>query len=522
MDDHPVCPESMMQRILTMLTHNENKNRFALLALSVFSFTVMAYGYRYLSTAFCGDAALISQQGEELYQVSLGRFLQPVYWQIRGHIIAPFLVGLFSTAFNVLSCWLISRILQIRRTISLILLGGLVSVNEVFTVSNITYLPWTDVYSLSLLLMCAGVYCFFRFRFGFLASTVLFTAGLALYQSYLSAASTLFILAFLVRLLSGTKPREIWMQGLLAVGVLAASLFLYKFALAAVLDLMHIEASWEYNGVARVNDLTPEKFLSLLPSAYTMPLLFHFSPGGRQVIYSHYALIPRPVNWLLLILCAFLLLRRLRGMKPGGILTAGFLILVLPFSMNFIMIIASGTVNGLMIYAYFLPYLFPLMLWDHDETPRLLTLSAVSLPVLCLVLLINIWCANTLTLKRDLEFQSTLSIMSRVLERAEDLEGYVPGETPVLIDGILNATRMTMERKGYETIRQMQGAWYTVSAAYESAMNWYLMHILGERMNLVPYRQRQKVLDTLDVSALEAYPSEKCVRIIDGYLVLKI
>ena len=312
------------------------------------------------------------------------------------------------------------------------------------------------------------------------------------------------------------------MQGLLAVGVLAASLFLYKFALAAVLDLMHIEASWEYNGVARVNDLTPEKFLSLLPSAYTMPLLFHFSPGGRQVIYSHYALIPRPVNWLLLILCAFLLLRRLRGMKPGGILTAGFLILVLPFSMNFIMIIASGTVNGLMIYAYFLPYLFPLMLWDHDETPRLLTLSAVSLPVLCLVLLINIWCANTLTLKRDLEFQSTLSIMSRVLERAEDLEGYVPGETPVLIDGILNATRMTMERKGYETIRQMQGAWYTVSAAYESAMNWYLMHILGERMNLVPYRQRQKVLDTLDVSALEAYPSEKCVRIIDGYLVLKI
>ena len=52
------------------------------------TFSLLAHGYRFLSLSFSGDAMLLSQVSEEAYQISLGRFLQPVYWQIRGYITA--------------------------------------------------------------------------------------------------------------------------------------------------------------------------------------------------------------------------------------------------------------------------------------------------------------------------------------------------------------------------------------------------------------------------------------------------
>ena len=63
----------------------------------VFSF--LAYGYRFFSAGFGGDAALVSLSGQAAYQASLGRFLQPVYWLIRGSLVVPSVVGLFTTVF---------------------------------------------------------------------------------------------------------------------------------------------------------------------------------------------------------------------------------------------------------------------------------------------------------------------------------------------------------------------------------------------------------------------------------------
>ena len=64
-----------------------NPVRLTFLFTAVFS--LLAHGYRYLSPSFSGDSMLLSQVGEEAYQTSLGRFMQPVYWQIRGYITAP-------------------------------------------------------------------------------------------------------------------------------------------------------------------------------------------------------------------------------------------------------------------------------------------------------------------------------------------------------------------------------------------------------------------------------------------------
>ena len=121
------------------------------------AFSLLAHGYRYLSLSFSGDAMLLSQVGEEAYQISLGRFLQPVYWQVRGYITAPLLIGLFATAFLMGSALIVVLLLRLHRPLHIALACGVLTANETLAVSNATYLPWTDIYMLALLLSLLGV-----------------------------------------------------------------------------------------------------------------------------------------------------------------------------------------------------------------------------------------------------------------------------------------------------------------------------------------------------------------------------
>lgn len=73
-----------------------------------FLFGFAAHGYRFLHAAFSHDSLLIYQD-EAVVQTALGRFLQPVYWQLRGHICAPFLIGVLALLFLGLAVALLGR-----------------------------------------------------------------------------------------------------------------------------------------------------------------------------------------------------------------------------------------------------------------------------------------------------------------------------------------------------------------------------------------------------------------------------
>ena len=225
----------------------ETGRRVRLCALYTACFTLLAHGYRYLSMGFSGDAALISQAGEEAYQVSLGRFLQPVYWQVRGSITAPLVIGLFATAFLIVTAVILTRLLGFTRRREIALTCGLIAASETFAVSNATYLPWTDVYALALMLAMLGVYVFFRLKRGWLLSSVLYCLSLGAYQSYLAVAASLLILLFLARLLDGERTSRVWRDGMLSCLSLLLGLLLYALVLKAVLAVLGIEASRDYN-----------------------------------------------------------------------------------------------------------------------------------------------------------------------------------------------------------------------------------------------------------------------------------
>ena len=121
-------------------------------------FSLLAHGYRYYSLCFSGDAMLLTQQGQAVYQSTLGRYLQPVYWLLRGEITVPPVIGLFATVFLFLSCVLMAELFRLDKKRDIALLSALLVTHETLAVSNATYLPWTDVYALALLFAAAGAY----------------------------------------------------------------------------------------------------------------------------------------------------------------------------------------------------------------------------------------------------------------------------------------------------------------------------------------------------------------------------
>lgn len=502
-----------------------------LCALYTALFSFLAHGYRYLSLSFSGDSMLLSQVGEEAYQTSLGRFLQPVYWQIRGYITAPLTIGLFATVFLAASALIIVRLMRLNHPLHIALVCGILTANETMAISNATYLPWTDVYALSLLFALLGVYAFFEWKHGWLLSPLFYCLSLGLYQSYLPAASTMIILLLLFRLLSGKNVRRIWQQGVFSIVMLVAGLLLYAGALKAVLALTGGQASGDYNGVARVSLFSFDAIPWLLKATYLTPIQLLFSLSDMPVMTWHITAVPPLLNIALFGFAGLLLLLRIRALRIGGYLTLSFLIGVLPLGMNFVQFISHGIASGLTIYSYNLLYLLPVaLLAQQEEIPllprikQLVSRSAQMALLLCLsfFLLLNIRTANEMALKRDLEFSATTAAMSRLLDHAERVQGYIPGETPVVLVGMLPSSAIAMERPGFETLAKAQGMRYTYGAAYETSNYWYLTMALGEPINLVSHEERARLTANVQAANLPAFPQEGCCAMLDGMLYIRI
>lgn len=498
-----------------------------LCALLTLCFSLLAHGYRYLSMGFSGDAMLLTQEGEAAFQIALGRFLQPVYWMIRGHITAPLTIGLFAAAFLAVSAAIVVHLLGITRPLHIALVCGAMVTNETLAVSNATYLPWTDVYALSLMLSLLGVYVFTRRRRGWLLSPVLFCLSLGLYQSYITCAATLFILLLIARTLDGERPGVIWADGVRACVCLVVGLLLYALALRAVLSVTGTQASNEYNGVGRVSFLTAGEIPALVLQAYRTPLIFLFDLSAEPVMPWHTALIPGFLHTALCLAAAPMLLAQARRIRLLPRLTLLFLLAVLPLGMNFVQVISEGIVSGLMIYAYFLAYALVVLLLARmpDESPGAgpLRLSAAAATlVLGVIFCININASNQMAVKRDLEYSATTSAMARLIDQAEQTEGYVPGETPVVVNGMLPTSSISMVRSGFEALSRHQGMRYTYAASYEDATRWYLQMALGEPLNLVDPSASLTQAQRAALDDMPAFPLDGCCRMVEGCLILKI
>lgn len=502
--------------------------------LPTFLLGVAAHAYGFFNFTISHDSleALYSGAAETEWKISLGRIFVPVYRDItRGMLTSPWMIGMLSLIWIALSVYFIVQLLDFAESKLLIVLtAGVLTVNPVVTALTATFLHDLDVDMFALFLMVAAVWLWKKQRNGIWPGMCLIAVGLGLYQSYLSVVIALIMIICIKDLLEGNRWKEVLLAGGKGVLMVMGGGILYLLLTKGVCYFTGISLSDSYNSISQLGNLSgslSELFWGTL-KAYYYWLMYFLNPAS---MYS--APIVTIANLMLGICAVGIILTVFREKRTGIVEKAIFLCLVglLPLGMNLSSVLSGGMLHGLMMYAFCFVYLLALLLgkWNYQKAAEAgkrrdkYILAAVTG---CVIFVIwnGIPVANAGYLKKDLERQQTLSLMTRVVTEMEEQKEYKPGETTVAFVGKINKREMPGFEmfSGNGNTSGVQGLTETDQIKNYRDYEAYFRYILNIPVKLCTEEQRTELWKEAEVEEMPIFPEEGSIEMVNGILVVKM
>lgn len=524
---------------------------FARMRIAFFAtiiFALCAHLFCWANSMFSHDSLMIIQNDWE-HQIAIGRPFQQFYVVLRGSVAAPWLIGMLGTVFLAGACMLIVTLLKIRIRALVILTGAVLATCTTVTLINATYIDWFDIFMLALLLSCAGVYaCTRKPMAGIFIGALLLCISMGLYQAYLQVAVVLVLTMCAIALASGSASdaRHIGLRGLLTV--LLGGL-LYILVQLGSQFVFGVGASDEYNSVATAFSFGDATVLDALVHVWQDPFAYLLFPE------THAVRLCAAINAVLLALTlvAFIII----CMRHRNKCTVVFAIVVLafvPLGAGCINFAAYGNVHGLMILSYYLFYPFLFSLLDSLHFPTLSIVGSdgegasrrqqnltralviVSAVLVSCVVFSNIIYANQVYLKKDLMYQSTSSTLTRLESDLEDLDGYVPGKTPVILIGSLAHNDVFSDvRQGFppddNQTDSVNGRFtdyatgledsLTGSITFPCQMRQFFTYVLGCPINILE-EESLELLNGDEGNPMPVFPRQGSVLMDDGVAIVRL
>ena len=492
--------------------------------LSCLVFACLTHAFRWFNTMYQHDALLVNQR-DFGYQIALGRFLYPLYVLTRGKIVSPPFVGLFGTVFLAAAAMLCVHTLKIRSRLAAAAAGALMAVTETVTILAATCLECFDVQLLALLFASASA--FFLLRKGtrsFLLGAGFLTAQLALYQAYIEVTAAV-VLLFLLRLLfENERPAAAVRTGLRALGgILAGGLF-YGLCLRLLWKVFQSETITASNGLTQLGSITLRSAGGRLAHTYLSFVQY----------FLRSEILHRQVSAALYILLAVFLIASPAAaacsgrIRKGNALCCGLLVLLLPLALNAVAFLIAGEKHGLMRYAYVFFPVAALLFADalfYGKDTRGTAGCTVREALLCIcgiLILCHMGYAGQVYTKKALECEAAKSFMTRIVMRMEETEGYVPGQTPVVILGDADENPVVTERGGFRFTDEWLIRDHRMAVSYYQTYELYFANILGYRINLVDIRNVAPYLTLDEVRKMPVFPLPGSVRMVGDTLIVRL
>lgn len=512
-----------------------NKKWLCFSLLATFLWGLAAHAYCFVNNSFSHDS-LNELHGAIFgndWKIALGRIFVPLYRDLlRSDATLPWLIGLLSLLWIGLAVFLTIRLFHIESRTLIFLTAGIFATNISVSATAATYLHDLDCYMLSLFCAVAAVYAWNRFSWGFAVGAGFVAVSLGLYQGYISVAVVLILIVCILDLLNEKSFRCVFLRGWKAIGMLLLGGLLYYISMKMVLWLTHISpVTGDYNSMDKILTLTPQLFFRTAVDAYK-------DCFERMLnAYSTYpAIMVKGATILLLGVSVTAVVAGLWNQKvhlPEKLLCI-VLIGLLPLGMNLLYVLTIGGSHDLMVYAIWLFYLLALLLgdwlnkkWKETGGFAFGIKAGNLLHGLCILLVLllmygNVQFANGMYLKKDLEYDAYLSLMTRVVYRMEDHDGYVPQETPVVFAGLPeNLNPCIPGFKEYRTVTGMETT-DLICTPQRSRFQAYFDYILGVPVALAEEEVWERLQTDSRVSGMPCYPADGCIAMIDGVLVVKL
>lgn len=470
----------------------EEKKIICRIAVFTFVIGLVAHGYAFFNGLFSHDSLKVyPDKSEIIWHISLGRFLQEPYRMCRGELAAPWLIGLVSLLWISVAAYLIIKLLKIKTVPMQLTICGIL-VSNLATISiNATYMFYIDTFMFALVMSILAVFFVEKIKYGMFLGAIFVCISMGLYQSFFAVSVTLCIMLSIDHIISGDSTKNVIISGLREIGALLLGGLLYLCVLKIVLNYTGVELSTSYNSIANVvsGTITVESIPQLIASTYTYYFDFLFKPNG----YGGMGIVIINICCGILLVSSFIRLVYKNKVSRRNIVIGSILLLVFPFAANLTYFISQGMIHSLMGYSWFLLYPFVLsLIEERSDEKKFGTYSNVLKISSCLLVGILVWnsvvYANGAYLKKTLEENATLSVATRVLERIETTDGYVPGETPVAFVGNINDSVLSVTREGFERYTDIYavGMTYNYGITYGTAKaEKYFSAQLGYPINWV-------------------------------------
>lgn len=497
--------------------------------LYTLAFLLIVHGFRFVSLGFSHDALAFAAPTDFEWKVSLGRYVQPLYWKLRGYVAAPYLVGLMTWLFLGMSVVLVLRMMRVTGNLATLLAAGVMTSSQAIISANTGFIHETDTFMLALLLAVGAAYLCLNTRYVWLAvSPLLLAASAGLYQSFIQAYIALVMIVALLDLLRGERTGTVVLRCAKCALALGVGMALYLAGYRLALAVTGIEASSSHNGLMHMAEYGEATFAQMLWQTYLQPF------GYLRDFQSRNAAVVKLAQGCVLLLAlgataAVMIKKRLRPLETAAALV---ILLLLPLGINCIFMIYRGGYHDLMLYSYCLVNVYAVavteqalsLLWPDGPGAAKLSIrrgAAMALPLLLMLIFFDKTVfANQLYLKKELEIDSTLSVMTRVLDRLEQTEGYAVGETPVAFVGSLDASQINQDKPAFAYMKRFNGSEENYAITFGDTSWMYLRDVLG--YPIVQAEDAERIARQEAVAAMPCFPERGSVALVDGVAVVKL
>lgn len=487
-----------MRRLLSAVFPRASAKALRSAAFLTLLLVLVAHGFCFTNLTYSGASVMLNAAKGSSAQISSGAFLLPIYWRIRGAIGSPLWVGLLSAAYLSLASALICGLLNLSSPYLIAMLSGAMALSPSVLAAFAGSIHTADSLFLAVLLaVCAVVLCL-RVRAGALLGALVLAGAQALDRCALAFFLSLTALCLLQSFLSDDEetPRAVLRRAVRALLCAALGMVLYGGGFLLFLRRfgLDLEAS--------------------LQAPAGKGLLFQ-----PLTIYTHVGAVLHALLIALGAFAFFKLLPRLKGRAFGVTL----LLLIFPLLINlpaFSTLPADQTsMPHVLLDALLVVLLQAAFEFSVDERHLAYRLGSIALGV---ALLGTTFFANQVYLKKALEFDSTLSVMTRVIARAEAEPEFELGNTPVALVGSIEGSDVSAVHEGFEKLNVLDVARNNYAAVDDEGNTWYMWEVMGYPFNLVDAFTLDQLAARDDVQAMPAFPAEDCCRMLDGTLVIKL
>ena len=506
------------------LFFKERKQILVICLLATLVWGLAAHAYQFLNFQYSHDSldGLYAIGQNNMHKIELGRVLAPAYRTVvRGSFAVPWMQGMMGMLWIALGAFVIADLFDIRKTWLVVLICGILCVNQTVIAQSATYLDELDQNMFGMFTASLAAWCWMKRPKGWFALGVIsLTVSLGMYQSYVSVAIGLIMIALLIRLLSGEKASSAFRSGLLAVAMVAVSGVLFLLLAKWITVATAIPLAQRNNSLAALSTFSLANLPALIGGLYQdFFTTFLFQPNTWLTAGAAEAL-----NWAVLALIVIMLVRALvrRDLDFGQKGLILLIALLLPLGLNICYVLTSGGVSHtLMKYAVSLVYVLCLLLaarWAKEAPSPGRFVQAASAVLAGVLLFSFVQTANTAYFKKTSVDRATYSRMTNVMY---DMiyAGYIPGETALVLEGSIPLGPYP----GYEAVNDLIGM------SFDNAVGWdhvakknYFSYVLGDNANFLPDDEWEMILEDELVQSMPCYPESGYIEMIDDVMVVKL